>query len=119
MDRAESGGAETVDLRGQDAYGERGPDPTCRTWLAAVLVGVVVGVLWAIPLLFLFDVWFLAMPVWLVIMLAVSGIVFLCGISSRRAIAYGVGLLLSVPVTLGAMAAFIAIAWRVSGGGRQ
>lgn len=97
---------------------QRGPTRTRRTWLAGILVGVLVGIAWAVPLLFLFDAWFLALPVWLLIMLAASGVVLLCGITSQRAIAYGVGLLLSIPITLGAMAAFIAVAWSVSGSGQ-
>lgn len=95
----------------QVAYGRgRGPLRTDRTWLAAILVGVLVGVVWAIPLFFLLYLWFIVLPIWLLIMLVASGICFLCGISNQRVIAYGVGLLVSILVTIGALAGGIALA---------
>lgn len=94
----------------QGPYGpSRGLPRTGRTWLAAGLVGVLVGIAGAVPLFFLLYVWFIVLPVWLLTILVASAAVFLCGIVSQRAIAYGFGLLLSIPVTIGALAVVIAL----------
>lgn len=88
----------------------RGKPRTARTWWAAIALGVVLGVAWAVPLFYLMYVWLVVLPVWLLLTVLAAVVCFLVGISHKRAIAYGVGILLSIPIAIGLPIAYIAIA---------
>lgn len=90
--------------------GRLGRSRTRRTWWLTALLALLVGAAWAVPLFFLLDAWFFTLPVWIIVMFTSSMICFIVGLRRPRAIAYGLGLLGSLPITVGLIVAGIALA---------
>lgn len=94
-----------------DRYGlkPRGKPRTVRTWWAAISLAVVLGATCAVPLLYLAYLWVLVVPLWLLVMLIAAIACFISGRGHPRAVAYGVGVLLSIPIGIGLPIAYIAV----------
>lgn len=84
---------------------------TGSTWLIAVLLAIVVGVAWAVPFVFLLYAWFLTIPLWLLTTVSVAAGCFGLRLRYPRALAYGFGLLASIPIAVAtAIGVFLASA---------
>jgi hypothetical protein len=79
-------------------------------WGTAVAVAVVVGLAWAVPLFFLAYLWFLTLPLWLLVTAGVAIGLLVAGTRSPAVRTYGIGVALSIPVTIAALVAGIAYA---------
>lgn len=93
--------------------GKSGRPRTARTWLFAAVLAVALGVVWAVLFVYGLYVWFLTIPVWLLTSLGASGTCFVLARRHPRAMSYGVGLLVSMPIAVAAaLAVFLYAASR-------
>lgn len=72
--------------------------PIAVSWWLVIVVAVVLAVISAVPLFFLFLVWFIAVPVWSIFVLIMAGICFGVSRSWPRALSFGIGVLGSMPL---------------------
>jgi FtsH-binding integral membrane protein len=85
---------------------------TARTWWAAAGIAVVVGALWAAVLVLLAYVWFLTIPIWVLIMLVAATVCFSITRRNPSALAYGVAVLCSMALTVGFVVGVLLLAAR-------
>ncbi|MGH3924263.1 MAG: hypothetical protein ACRDTT_15610 [Pseudonocardiaceae bacterium] len=87
----------------------RPPSLTAVSWRLVILVALVLAVIWAVPLFFLFLVWFTVVPVWAIFVLVTTGICFAVSRSQPSALSVGIGVLGSMPLTIVIIYLFLAV----------